>query len=288
MAIRVWKCLWLLTFSIIFLKFCLVLGKSQLYQLNEDNWDLMLTGEWMVEFYAPWCPACKALQPLWEDYSSWSKELGISVGQVDVTTSPGLSGRFMVTALPTIFHVCDGEFRQYRGPRDKESFMSFVEERKWKASEAIPSWKSPASLQMSIVAYFFKLSQLLRAVHTRLMEEYGLPTWGSYIIFAVATIILGALLGLLLVCIIDLIYPPKVVASMNVDVSKEKADSGEESDDDWGDEEIVDENSGDQKKFESEVEEEETAKPADDLEEETEDSAEQNNPVRKRKARKAD
>jgi hypothetical protein len=28
------------------------------------------------------------------------------------------------------------------------------------------------------------------------MEEYGMPTWGSYLIFAVATIIIGAFLGL--------------------------------------------------------------------------------------------
>lgn len=28
------------------------------------------------------------------------------------------------------------------------------------------------------------------------MEDYGLPTWGSYLIFAVATIFFGALLGL--------------------------------------------------------------------------------------------
>ena len=32
-------------------------------------------------------------------------DLQVGVGQVDVTASPGLSGRFMVTALPTIFHV---------------------------------------------------------------------------------------------------------------------------------------------------------------------------------------
>jgi hypothetical protein len=28
------------------------------------------------------------------------------------------------------------------------------------------------------------------------METYGLPIWGSYIIFALFTIVLGALLGL--------------------------------------------------------------------------------------------
>lgn len=53
--------------------------------------------------YAPWCPACKALKNTWDDLSAHSKELFISVGQVDVTLCPGLSGRFMVTALPTIF-----------------------------------------------------------------------------------------------------------------------------------------------------------------------------------------
>jgi hypothetical protein len=37
------------------------------------------------------------------DFASWSDDLGIKVGHVDVTTSPGLSGRFMVTALPTIY-----------------------------------------------------------------------------------------------------------------------------------------------------------------------------------------
>lgn len=49
MAGCVWKCMWLLTFSIICVKISYVLGKSQLHHLNEDNWDKMLTGEWMVE-----------------------------------------------------------------------------------------------------------------------------------------------------------------------------------------------------------------------------------------------
>uniref|UniRef100_A0A1B6CUB4 Thioredoxin domain-containing protein n=1 Tax=Clastoptera arizonana TaxID=38151 RepID=A0A1B6CUB4_9HEMI len=102
MATMSWSCLLKIFYTFTcYLYF--VQAKSQLVILNEDNWDSMLTGEWMVEFYAPWCPACKNLQPQWEGFSSWSKDLGISVGQVDVTASPGLSGRFMVTALPTIF-----------------------------------------------------------------------------------------------------------------------------------------------------------------------------------------
>jgi peptidoglycan/LPS O-acetylase OafA/YrhL len=46
------------------------------------------------------------------------------------------------------------------------------------------------------VPYSLYVMFLFQAVHNKLMEEYGMPTWGSYLIFAVATIIIGALLGL--------------------------------------------------------------------------------------------
>lgn len=58
---------------------------------------------WLIFSYAPWCPACKSLAPIWKEFSTWSEDLDIRVGQVDVTTDVGLSGRFMVTALPTIY-----------------------------------------------------------------------------------------------------------------------------------------------------------------------------------------
>lgn len=193
-------------------------------QLNEENWDRMLTGEWMVEFYAPWCPACKALEPIWEQLASRKKSLNINVGKVDVTDSPGLSGRFMVTALPTIYHVKDGIFRQYKSPRDKDSLTEFVLKKTWEKVEPISSWKSPTSVQMSAISQFFKMSQVLRGIHNKLMEDFGLPTWGSYLIFAIATIVLGAMLGLLIVCLIDFIYPPKPLILQGK--KKEKDGSG--------------------------------------------------------------
>ncbi|XP_022828605.1 thioredoxin-related transmembrane protein 1-like [Spodoptera litura] len=201
-------------------------------ELNEDNWKEILEGEWMVEFYAPWCPACNALAPAWRDLSTRAtrKALGVRTAAVDVTKSPGLSGRFVVTALPTIFHVIDGEFRQYKGPRDVESMLGYVEDQRWKQTDPVPAWKAPHSIQMTLVAEFFKLSQALRSVHTMLMETYGLPTWGSYLIFALATIFIGALLGLVLVCIIDLLYPPR--RSDKVFISQKELDKRARGDQD--------------------------------------------------------
>lgn len=57
-------------------------------------------------------------------------------------------------------HYCsvkDGVFRQYRGARDKEKFLSFVEEKKWVDADEVPAWKSPGSYQMAVVSQFFKV-----------------------------------------------------------------------------------------------------------------------------------
>ncbi|RWS09138.1 thioredoxin-related transmembrane protein 1-like protein [Dinothrombium tinctorium] len=195
--------------------------------------------------YAPWCPACKSLKPQWDQFSSWSDDLGIKIASIDVTANPGLSGRFMVTALPTIYHVKEGTFRQYRGARDTESFVSFVEEKKWEKVDPIPKWKSPNSLQMSIVSYFFKISMALRTVHNRLVEDYGVPYWGSYVLFAFATILLGALLGLLIVCFIDLVFPAKT-ADLVVDLDSRKSSIVDKDKDDTSGDIIEDETENEQ------------------------------------------
>lgn len=112
------------------------------------------------------------------------------------------------THLFQIYSVINGEFRQYRGPRDADSLLSFVEEQKWKELEPVSTWKHPDSAQMAVVSYFFKLSHYLKEVNNVMLIDYGMPPWLTYVLFAIVTILLGALLGLILVSIIDLIFPP--------------------------------------------------------------------------------
>ncbi|KAG1649636.1 Thioredoxin-related transmembrane protein 1 [Nymphon striatum] len=187
-------------------------SKGQLIILTEDTWSDMLKDEWMVEFYAPWCPACRGMQSIWEEFSSWSDTLDIKVAQIDVTTNPGLSGRFMVTALPTFYHVKDGVFRQYKGSRSKDELMSFVEDKKWEEIEPVPSWKAPQSIPFSL--------------HSHFVDNFGIPYWGSYVIFAVGTIFCGTILGLILVCFIDFVYPSKPF-ELPSEASKDEAKKSE-------------------------------------------------------------
>ncbi|KAE9553932.1 hypothetical protein FO519_002858 [Halicephalobus sp. NKZ332] len=195
--------------------FCFTLAASRsksLIVLTEENWQDVLTGEWMLEFRADWCPACRDLQKAWNSFADWSKDLNIKVAEVDVTSNPGLSGRFLVTALPTIYHVKDGVFRQYQGPRDKNDFISFIEDKRWSVIDPVPSYKHPNSPQMAVVAVFFKLSMSVRDFHNHLVENRGVPSWASYLMFATITLALGCVLGFLIVCVIDHCFPTGAAA----------------------------------------------------------------------------
>jgi hypothetical protein len=210
--------------------FSIVSSSKSLIRLTEENWKDVLKGEWMLEFHAPWCPACKDLSKAWESFADWSKDLEINVAEIDVTANPGLSGRFLVTALPTIYHVKDGVFRTYAGPRDKDDFMVFIEQKKWTVVDSVPGWKYPDSPQMSIVAMFFRLSMQVRDFHNYLIEEKGWPSWASYLLFGGATLILGCLLGFLIVCLIDFLFPATGPTPIK-DTKKQKQKSDEKAKD---------------------------------------------------------
>merc|ERR1719481_519142 len=284
--------LWKMRMLVLLMASCLVATTTaDLTVIQEDEWRQLLKGEWMVEFFAPWCPACRGLQPTWEDFAGWSEDLDIGIGQVDVTASPGLSGRFMVTALPTIFHVKDGVFRQYRGARDKDSFISFVEEKKWQGVERVSEWKSPDSIQMSLVSYFFKLSMVLRNVHSTLTEDYQLPYWVSYVAFAVATVLLGGILGLFLVCCIDCIYPPRRDEEVlgPRPTREDKKDSDVEEEDDLEDLGAGSQDEGEETQEEDlSQDEDEGSQASQEEDEEQEDFRNEGGKARRRRARKAD
>ena len=45
---------------------------------------------WLLIFsFAPWCPACKRVAPVWSSLASKAESLGIKVAEVDTTKEPG-------------------------------------------------------------------------------------------------------------------------------------------------------------------------------------------------------
>lgn len=177
--------------------------------VSDETWSTILEGEWMVEFMAPWCPACQSFAQPYSRVAGWSMNQEIQVGVVDVTENPVLSGRFLVTTLPTIYHVKDGIFRRYMGTRDANSLIHFLLEKKWDEVDAVSTWFNPSYPHMGAVGLFFKLSMVVRKFYNMMVTDYGIPEWGCYVIFAVSTIVVGLLLGVFLVFFCDFMFPPK-------------------------------------------------------------------------------
>ncbi|XP_029449365.1 thioredoxin-related transmembrane protein 4 [Rhinatrema bivittatum] len=201
--------------------------------VTASNWTCVLQGEWMVKFYAPWCPACQQIESDWENFGERSKTLEVNVGKVDVTEEPGLSGRFFVTTLPTIFHAKDGVFRRYLGSRTSEELQTYILEKKWESVEPVAGWKSPSSITMYGMAGLFHLSGWIRQIHNYLTGPLGIPVWGSYVIFTLATLLIGLVLGLILVLLADCICPAKpryreVTSAVNEEETLELSDEEQE------------------------------------------------------------
>ncbi|XP_066091360.1 thioredoxin-related transmembrane protein 4 [Saccopteryx bilineata] len=270
--------------------------QSLVLPMTASNWTLVMEGEWMLKFYAPWCPSCQQTDSEWEAFAKIGELLHISVGKVDVIQEPGLSGRFFVTTLPAFFHAKDGIFRRYRGPGVYEDLQNYILEKKWQSVEPLTGWKSPASLTMSGMAGLFSLSGKIWHLHNYFTVTLGIPAWCSYVFFVVATLIFGLLMGLVLVLISECFCVPHPrhvsehpewseksedahQAEQLQDAEEDRDDSNEEENkDSLIDEEEEKEDLGDEDEAEEEEEEED----------EDEDEEEEESPVAGADAERSD
>eukprot|EP00971_Amphidinium_carterae_P085364 1688622-Amphidinium_carterae.1 len=86
----------------------------------------------MVEFYAPWCGHCKALQPTYERAAKAIKKDNPSarLGKIDATSESGqtIAERYSVEGYPTLIAFKDGElFEVYQGLREKDAIVGYVQ-----------------------------------------------------------------------------------------------------------------------------------------------------------------
>ena len=108
-------------------------GHKHITPLTESLWERRVgTGDevWLVEFYAPWCSACKNLLSTYKNIAdSLADDVGIEVGAVNCVTQPTIcSDWFAISAYPTLIAANDkhGTRQEYHGPKDVASVTSWI------------------------------------------------------------------------------------------------------------------------------------------------------------------
>merc|ERR1719386_58539 len=88
---------------------CLVAASSEVITLTDDNFETITQAtagtskaNWFVEFYAPWCGHCKALESTWERLATRVEDsnANVKVAKVDCTAEPIIAKRFEIRGFP--------------------------------------------------------------------------------------------------------------------------------------------------------------------------------------------
>eukprot|EP00298_Acanthocystis_sp_HF-20_P029738 c8653_g1_i1.p1 GENE.c8653_g1_i1~~c8653_g1_i1.p1 ORF type:complete len:604 (+),score=238.54 c8653_g1_i1:1-1812(+) len=111
-----------------------VKGRSLEFDGHSLNTETVPTKLTVVDFFAPWCPHCQKLNPVWDSLSSEMASKEVVVGKVDVETHGDVKKQFGIRRFPTIMYFPAGqkmtfdENRRYKGQRDVEHLKQWIEE----------------------------------------------------------------------------------------------------------------------------------------------------------------
>lgn len=91
------------------------------YLENESEFDELINGRVLVDFYADWCGPCKRLMPILEDIKD------INILKVNVDSFGDLSRSFGIMSIPTLILFDNKkEIKKSIGFKTKEEILDMI------------------------------------------------------------------------------------------------------------------------------------------------------------------
>ena len=107
------------------------MSSTNVQQFTDDNFKDQVLGSdkpVLVDFWAQWCPPCRALSPI---VDSIAEELGdkVKVGKVNTDENRNLTSQYGISSIPTVIIFKDGKpVKKLIGLRRKEELVSALDE----------------------------------------------------------------------------------------------------------------------------------------------------------------
>lgn len=80
----------------------------------------------MVDFWAPWCTYCRALEPALEEFAQDTPDL--KIGKVNVDEEPELARQFNIRTIPTVLLIQNGKILEKKvAPAEVEDLEEMVD-----------------------------------------------------------------------------------------------------------------------------------------------------------------
>eukprot|EP00743_Colponemidia_sp_Colp-15_P001758 GILK01001919.1.p1 GENE.GILK01001919.1~~GILK01001919.1.p1 ORF type:complete len:556 (+),score=125.00 GILK01001919.1:28-1668(+) len=150
-------------------------SSSEVIVATDNNFDDLIKQHevLLVDFYAPWCGHCKTLEP---EFAKAALELKgkVALVKVDATAESGLAQRFNVKGFPTLKLFKDGEESEYKGGRNSEGIVSYMQKQIGPAMKTLQSKADAETLIASnkyVVIGFFDKNLEHKDVYTAVCKK---------------------------------------------------------------------------------------------------------------------